>query len=161
MAVLGSDQPNELVIASVVLEDFLLRDLALRDVRQHPVGSHHPIAIVHGEPRVGLDPPEPSRLGQIADLLSEIVSAPAHQRLEESGLSLPVLRMDEIEKASTERFLHAQAGEIRPRGIQEGPAAAGIRLEDHLLHVVHPDRYWARLSSSSSSVRLRSVMSIM
>src|SRR4030095_9833550 len=119
------------------LEDFFLRDLALRDVRQRPVRAHHPVTIVNGETGMGLAPPEPSRLGQVADLLSEVEGASTDQRHEESGLTLPVLRMDEVEKTSAERFLHAAAGEIGPRRIEKGPPAPGIRLEDDLLHVVH------------------------
>jgi len=45
--------------------------------------------------------------------------------------------MEEVEKASAESFLHAEAGEIGPRRIEKGPPAPGIRLEDDLLHVVH------------------------
>ena len=122
-----------------------LRALALGDVVEGARHAKHHAALVEGDALVGLHPLHLAGPGGHAKLPFEDRLAGVHRVGEHVEVARVVPGVQEPQEGQAEAFLHREASELGPGGIQEGPLPLAVDLEEHLLQVLHQGPVAVRL----------------
>ena len=92
--------------------------------------------VIQGQLRIDLDPAGFAVLGQEARLIPAVVQGALDELQEDVAVVLPILLVDVFDEESAEGRFDLEAGDRRPRGVEEGPVAELVHLEDDLLDVL-------------------------